>query len=88
LSESINNGKLEHVKRISNKATSFLMLNKCTLIKKFKANSVLQVIKIRNIAVPKEKENSTSVPPLLKFTLTDGLLTCSCIALENIDNLG
>ena len=48
---------------------------------------MLQVQKLRNIAAPKENENSQTAPRLLKVTLTDGHMTCVGIETENLKNI-
>jgi tudor domain-containing protein 3 len=54
---------------------------------KFEANHVLQIVKVKNIAAPKENENSHTAPPLYKVTLTDGTSNCNALALEDINKL-
>ena len=54
---------------------------------KFEANHVLQIVKIRNVAAPKENESSHTAPALYKITLTDGTTNFNAIALEDISKL-
>ncbi|XP_074650412.1 uncharacterized protein LOC141905443 isoform X2 [Tubulanus polymorphus] len=48
---------------------------------------VLQIQKIRNVAAPKQDEESRVAPHLLKVTLTDGQSNCNGLILDNIDKL-
>ncbi|XP_017762521.1 PREDICTED: tudor domain-containing protein 3 isoform X1 [Eufriesea mexicana] len=50
-------------------------------------NIVLQIQKIRNVAVPKNIEDSRSAPRLLKFFLTDGKNNFQAIEVEHIPPL-
>jgi len=44
-------------------------------------------VKIRNIAAPKENENSQTAPPLYKITLTDGTYNVNALTLEDVSKL-
>lgn len=50
-------------------------------------NIVLQVMKIRNVSVPKVNEESKSAQKLLKIQLTDGQTQTFAVEIENIPNL-
>ncbi|CAG2196770.1 TDRD3 [Mytilus edulis] len=49
---------------------------------------VLQIQKIRNVAAPKDNEESQGAPRLLKLTLTDGHLNCNGVETEKLDKFG
>ncbi|KAG8231530.1 hypothetical protein J437_LFUL008071, partial [Ladona fulva] len=48
---------------------------------------VIQVLKVRNVSAPKANEESRGAPRMLKFTLSDGQLTCQAIEYEHIQSL-
>lgn len=48
---------------------------------------VLQIQKVRNVSAPTTKEDSSFAPRMLKFTLTDGVITCSGIEIEIIHSV-
>ena len=48
---------------------------------------VLQLIKLRNIAAPKENESSQGAHPMFKITLTDGSLQCNALAINDVNRL-
>ncbi|XP_031844946.1 tudor domain containing 3 [Nomia melanderi] len=50
-------------------------------------NIVLQIQKIRNVAAPKNNEESRAAPRLLKLSLTDGKNNYQAIELEHISSL-
>ena len=50
-------------------------------------NIVLQIQKIRNVAAPKNNEESRAAPRLLKFFLTDGKNNFQAIEVEHISFL-
>ena len=54
---------------------------------KFEADCVVQLVKLRNIAAPKENESSMAAPPLYKMTLTDGHAHCNAILIGEINKL-
>ncbi|XP_052077918.1 tudor domain-containing protein 3-like [Mytilus californianus] len=49
---------------------------------------VLQIQKIRNVAAPKDNEESQGAPRLLKLTLTDGHLNSNGVETEKLDKFG
>ncbi|CAC5357205.1 TDRD3 [Mytilus coruscus] len=49
---------------------------------------VLQIQKIRNVAAPKDNEESQGSPRLLKLTLTDGHLNSNGVETEKLDKFG
>ncbi|XP_046394161.1 tudor domain-containing protein 3 isoform X2 [Ischnura elegans] len=48
---------------------------------------VVQVQKVRNVSAPKANEESRGAPRMLKFTLSDGQLTCQAVEFEHIQSL-
>lgn len=50
-------------------------------------NVILQIQKIRNVAAPKNNEESRAAPRLLKFFLTDGKNNFQAIEIEHISFL-
>jgi tudor domain-containing protein 3 len=48
---------------------------------------VVQVVKMKNLAAPKDNENSNSAPPFYKVTLTDGVANCNALVMDEIANL-
>lgn len=54
---------------------------------KFDANLVLQLVKLRNIAAPKENETCNTAPRMFKITLTDGTVHCNALVLNDIPKL-
>lgn len=59
----------------------------CFLKKKLEGPCVLQIVRVKNIAAPKDNETSQQAPPFFKITLTDGLSNCNALAMEDIQNL-
>ncbi|KAK3100292.1 hypothetical protein FSP39_017721 [Pinctada imbricata] len=58
------------------------------ILKDVQGPGVLQIQKIRNVAAPKDNEESHYAPRLLKLTLTDGQNTCNGVETEKLDNIG
>uniref|UniRef100_A0A1Y1NI80 Survival of motor neuron-related-splicing factor 30 n=2 Tax=Photinus pyralis TaxID=7054 RepID=A0A1Y1NI80_PHOPY len=48
---------------------------------------VLQIQKIKNVSAPKNKENSSVAPRMLKLTLTDGHTSCQAVEISYISSL-
>jgi hypothetical protein len=55
--------------------------------KKFEGPCVLQLVKTRNIAAPKENESSGGAPPMYKITLSDGILSVNALVIEDVNKL-
>ena len=53
----------------------------------FEGICVLQLVKLRNIAAPKENENSQGAHPMFKITLTDGTAQCNALAINDVNKL-
>ena len=47
---------------------------------------ILQIQKIRNIAAPKNNEESKAAPRMLKFSLSDGKNSYQAVELEHISS--
>jgi tudor domain-containing protein 3 len=54
--------------------------------KKLEGPCVLQLIKIRNIAAPKENETSGAAPPMFRLTLTDGTISLNSLVIDHDNN--
>lgn len=53
----------------------------------FEGICVLQLVKLRNIAAPKENESSQGAHPMFKITLTDGTAQCNALAINDVNKL-
>ena len=54
----------------------------------FKANVVLQIKAIRNVAAPKANEESGAAPRMLKVSMTDGQSVCHGLETSKLEGLG
>ncbi|XP_050415509.1 tudor domain-containing protein 3 isoform X1 [Patella vulgata] len=50
--------------------------------------TVLQITKMKNIAAPKENEESQGAPRMMKIILTDGQTNCTAVETEILKNMG
>ena len=48
---------------------------------------MLQLLKTRNVAAPKENETSMTAHPMYKITLSDGTLSCNGLAIDELNKL-
>ncbi|XP_064636492.1 tudor domain-containing protein 3-like isoform X2 [Lineus longissimus] len=48
---------------------------------------VLQIQKLRNVAAPKDNEESNTAPKLFKLSLTDGQSNCNAVLTDPVDSL-
>lgn len=92
LPEGIMNGKSDSVSHFymifrDYKRTRFIFQLIIYLFMQLEGPCVVQIVKIRNLAAPKDNETSTSAPPFLKITLTDGVSNCNALVMEEIHNL-
>nr|XP_032832939.1 tudor domain-containing protein 3-like isoform X2 [Petromyzon marinus] len=57
-------------------------------VDKLQGPLVLQVVKVRNVAAPREQESCQGAPRMLRLQLTDGHITCPAIEFRALSAIG
>ncbi|XP_060732810.1 tudor domain-containing protein 3 [Tachysurus vachellii] len=56
-------------------------------VEEVKGPCVLQVLKVRNVAAPKEHEESQTAPRMLRLQMTDGQTTCAGLEFKHLSKI-
>ncbi|GAA6079727.1 tudor domain-containing protein 3, partial [Tachysurus ichikawai] len=56
-------------------------------VEEVKGPCVLQVLKVRNVAAPKEHEESQAAPRMLRLQMTDGQTTCAGLEFKHLSKI-